>query len=292
MPDLDLEKLQSTRVVLFGCGTLGCNVARLLLGWGVLNLSLVDYGDVSFSNPVRQSLFTNDDSLRPKVEAARDMLLNIHPTANIQAHRRIIPMPGHPGTTTEDIDFVRSIVIDHDVAFLLTDSRESRWLPTLLCAAHGKLCFNAALGFQSYMAMRHCRVAGCYFCPDVSAPGNSMRDRTLDEQCTVTRPGVSYLAAALAVEMMVAHLTADDDTHQVRGHLQGFQQDVLRGSASPYCVACSSKVIDSYNLVGVGWVKSVCDDPRGLQRLVGSDALLDPTLEAEIEAIADDCEFC
>lgn len=60
-PNLALESIQGTRVLLVGAGTLGCSVARILLGWGVRCITFVDGGRVSFSNPVRQSLYEFKD---------------------------------------------------------------------------------------------------------------------------------------------------------------------------------------------------------------------------------------
>lgn len=137
---------------------------------------------------------------------------------------------------------LNSLISDHDFIFLLTDSREARWLPTLLCKAKAKPIINSALGFDSYLTMHHNDGMGCYFCNDIVAATNSRQRRPLDEQCTVTRPGLSFIAAALAVELMVAIIhrkekkndekqsETDAIPHQIRGHLLGFTQMTLEVS--------------------------------------------------------------
>lgn len=58
-------------------------------------------------------------------------------------------MPGHTvGESVIDqvkhsIKELEALIKMHDVIFLLTDSRESRWLPTLLCYVNNKVwCFK------------------------------------------------------------------------------------------------------------------------------------------------------
>lgn len=50
--------------------------------WGVRHITLLDYGRVALSNPLRQSLFTHEDSLnngKLKAEAAAENLKRIFP---------------------------------------------------------------------------------------------------------------------------------------------------------------------------------------------------------------------
>lgn len=127
-------------------------------------ITLLDSAKVSFSNPVRQPLFEFDDCLeggKPKAAAAAAALKRIYPglvcllvlptlsglTPMWQDVRGVdlsIPMPGHPipshllEKAEKDVDELEKLIEEHDVVYLLMDSRESRWLPTLLGAAKRK----------------------------------------------------------------------------------------------------------------------------------------------------------
>uniref|UniRef100_A0A8C6KSA1 Ubiquitin-like modifier-activating enzyme ATG7 n=1 Tax=Nothobranchius furzeri TaxID=105023 RepID=A0A8C6KSA1_NOTFU len=301
VPSLELEKVVNTKCLLLGAGTLGCNVARTLMGWGVRHITFVDNAKISYSNPVRQPLYEFEDCLgggKSKATAAVDRLTKIFPGVNAQGYNMSIPMPGHPvdfsqatlSQAQKDVQQLEKLISDHDVVFLLMDTRESRWLPTVIAASKRKLVMNAALGFDTFVVMRHGlkkpmtgsgthvpgsslfsnipgHKLGCYFCNDVVAPGDSTRDRTLDQQCTVSRPGLAMIAGALAVELMISILqhseggyavaSSSDDRmnepptslglvpHQIRGFLSRFDNVLPASLAFDKCTACSPIVSDT-----------------------------------------------
>ena len=156
-------------------------------GWGVRRITFVDNGSVSFSNPVRQPLFNFEDCLAggvKKAPKAAEALKEIYPGVISSGHVLSVPMAGHPVIDSVKVraeyEKLKSLIEEHDVIFLLMDTRESRWLPTLMGRSAGKLVMNAALGFDTFVVMRHGvqdverpdDELGCYFCNDVVAPAD------------------------------------------------------------------------------------------------------------------------
>ncbi|XP_076957062.1 ubiquitin-like modifier-activating enzyme atg7 [Bidens hawaiensis] len=346
LPSLNLNMLSGTKCLLLGAGTLGCQVARMLMAWGVRKITLVDSGQVAMSNPLRQSLYTFDDSVKgdKKAVVAAESLRKIFPAVEVEGIVMSIPMPGHPVSSKDeknvldDCKRLQDLVESHDAVFLLTDTRESRWLPTLLCANANKLTITAALGFDSFLVMRHgsgplsatdesktepvtisagvekmslsqsdskLRL-GCYFCNDVVAPVDSTANRTLDQQCTVTRPGLAPIASALAVELFVGILhhplgiSAEAEfgksldsgnseqplgilPHQIRGALSQFSQMILVGHSSNSCTACCPTVVSEYRKRGLEFILQAINHPTYLEDLTGLTELMKSANSFELD---------
>lgn len=230
-------------------------------------------------------------------------------------------MAGHPITDSqrsqEDFELLQKLINSHDAIFLLMDTRESRWLPTVMGKSENKIVMNAALGFDTFVAMRHglpdptspASELGCYFCSDVVAPANvspqlytpflifinrekSVKDQSLDQQCTVTRPGVAAIASALLVELFVSILqhpkgatapapssrSREGDVyqhplgtvpHQIRGFLSDFSNVAIAGQSYDCCSACSSTVVTAYRNDGWEFVQRALNEDDYVESLSG-----------------------
>ncbi|KAK0660398.1 Ubiquitin-like modifier-activating enzyme atg7 [Lasiodiplodia hormozganensis] len=317
-PGIDLDVVKNTKCLLLGAGTLGSYVSRNLMGWGVRKITFVDNATVSFSNPVRQPLFDFKDCLEggaKKAWRAAEVLQEIYPGVDSVGHVMSVPMAGHPildeKKTKEEFETLKKLIDEHDAIFLLLDTRESRWLPTLMGKAAGKIVMNAALGFDTFVVMRHGlkpggpgeEEMGCYFCNDVVAPADSLKDATLDQQCTVTRPGIAPIASAMLVELLVsilqhplrAHAPAptnpspDNDPkaassssakpafdhplglvpHQIRGFLSSFSNLAIRGQPYDCCSACSDRIVERYRNEGWDFVKRALNEKGWVEEVSG-----------------------
>ena len=84
------QKLLKGRVLLVGAGGLGCPTALYLAAAGVGKIGLVDADVVDKSNLQRQVLFGESDVGRPKVEAARDRLLELNSSLDVVTHYELL----------------------------------------------------------------------------------------------------------------------------------------------------------------------------------------------------------
>ena len=118
-----------------------------------------------------------------------------------------------------------------------------------------------------------------------------MLDRTLDQQCTVTRPGIAAIASALLVELLVSVVQhplgplapapkpgseeREDNhplgivPHTIRGYLSTFNNMVLHTDSYKHCSACSRPIIEAYLRDGWNFVKRALNENGFVEDLSG-----------------------
>lgn len=95
-----LEKLQRARVAVFGIGGVGGYVVEALARSGVGALDLFDGDTVALTNINRQIIALESTVGRPKVEVARERVLQINPACQVEA-RQLFFTPENAG----EVDF-------------------------------------------------------------------------------------------------------------------------------------------------------------------------------------------
>lgn len=100
-----IEKLQKSKVAIFGIGGVGSYVLEGLVRAGVGNFILVDKDEVDITNLNRQIIATKETVGKPKVEVAKERVLSINPNANVEIYQEFF-LPESKGILDETVDYI------------------------------------------------------------------------------------------------------------------------------------------------------------------------------------------
>ncbi len=166
LPEVGLEgqkKLKAASVLLVGAGGLGSPLALYLAAAGVGRLGLVDFDVVDETNLQRQVLHGTKDVGRPKLESARDRILDINPYVQVDLYETRL-------TSENALDIIK----EYDLVADGTDNFPTRYLVNDACVLAGKPNVYASIfRFEGQVSVFGTPDGPCYRClyPEPPPPG-------------------------------------------------------------------------------------------------------------------------
>lgn len=101
-----LDKLNNSKVMVFGVGGVGSFVVEALTRAGVGNIIIVDDDTVDISNLNRQIHATENTIGRIKVEVMKERILSINSKCNVTTHKTFILKDNIQEVLPDDVDYV------------------------------------------------------------------------------------------------------------------------------------------------------------------------------------------
>jgi sulfur-carrier protein adenylyltransferase/sulfurtransferase len=160
---LGQRKLKNARVLMIGTGGLGAPMGMYLAAAGVGTLGIVDFDTVDASNLQRQIIHGTRDVGRPKIDSARDRLLDINPHVKVVAYETRL-------TSANALDIIR----DYDIVADGTDNFPTRYLVNDACILLGKPnVYGSIFRFEGQASVFGAENGPCYRClyPEPPPPG-------------------------------------------------------------------------------------------------------------------------
>ena len=168
LPEIGLggqQKLKAARVLVVGCGGLGCPVLQYLAAAGVGTLGLLDFDTVDDSNLQRQVLYATADVGRPKAVVAAEKLAAQNPFITLQTHQMLLSK-----------DNALALFAGYDVVVDCSDNFATRYLVNDACVILGRpLVFGAIFKFEGQVSVFNYQNGPTYRClyPEPPAPGDA-----------------------------------------------------------------------------------------------------------------------
>ncbi len=166
MPEVGVsgqKKLKAASILLIGAGGLGSPLAMYLAAAGIGRIGLVDYDIVDYTNLQRQIIHGTSDVGRPKLDSARDRMLDINPHVQVDAYEQ-------PLTSANALE----ILAPYDIVIDGTDNFPTRYLTNDACVLLGKPnVYGSIFRFEGQASVFYAEEGPCYRClfPEPPPPG-------------------------------------------------------------------------------------------------------------------------
>ena len=131
-----IEKLKNSKIAVFGIGGVGSFVVEGLARSGIGNFILVDDDNVSITNLNRQIIATHKTLEKPKVEVAKERILEINPDAKVEIYQEFFT-PNSKEILDNSIDYVVDSVDTVTAKIELVVRAKNLNIPIISCMGTG-----------------------------------------------------------------------------------------------------------------------------------------------------------
>lgn len=154
-----IEKLRDARVIVFGLGGVGGHAAEALARAGVGSIDVVDKDEVDITNLNRQAIALHSTVGRPKVEVAKERILDINPNCLVTTHQTFF-LP----ETADQFDFAQyDYVIDAidtvTAKIQLVMQAQTAGTPIICCMGTGNKLDPTRLEVSDIYKTKVCKLA-------------------------------------------------------------------------------------------------------------------------------------
>lgn len=132
----NVNKLNNSKVAIFGIGGVGSFTVEALARGGIGNFILVDKDDVDLTNINRQIIATSKTVGKPKVEVAKERILEINPNANVEIYKEFF-MPETNGILDKTITYIVDAVDTVTAKIELVKRANELNIPIISCMGTG-----------------------------------------------------------------------------------------------------------------------------------------------------------
>ncbi|CAH8438212.1 unnamed protein product [Schistosoma turkestanicum] len=292
-------KLRSGRVLIVGCGGLGCPAAVYLAAAGVGTIGLVDNDKVELNNLHRQVAHSESTINMSKVHSLANRCTELNSTVNIQTHEIHLDHTNAVG-----------IIEKYDVVVDCSDNLATRYLVNEACAVTGPkpLVSGSALRLEGQMTVYLTKLilsseemlspnnlpaehrAPCFRCLyPVPPPASSVQGCSEAGVFGVVPGIIGTMQAAEVIKI----LTGVGDVHTGRLFLLDVERNLTRSvklrEPRPDCPVCGNNAVNNSldkpltNYVLFCGAPS-CDKPRNMNMTMNSDRITVQQLKSYIDS--------